>query len=113
MKRIVCTLFILLLVGCSEKNKTAELEMHCNGLVSRVEIRKKDTFTCTMLDDDYKFKVKSISDDEIVLEADKFGLADENNLEQEEKKFIISKDKELTLVTQTLDYQESVSFVWK
>ena len=113
MKKYIYLLFVLLLVGCSKEEKTANIKMHCNGIVSNFEVKKNDVLSCKLLNENYEFKVKNITDDEINIEANKFGLGDEDNFDKEEKNFKISKNTELNLVTQTLDYQESVSFVWK
>lgn len=113
MKKIFLFIVILLIVGCSKESKTIKISMQCNGIVSEFEVKKNDLLSCKLLGEDYEFKVKKVTNDEIYIEANKFGLGEEYNFEKNEKQFVLKKNNELNLVTQSLDYQENVSFMWK
>lgn len=111
MKKILLGLSILLLVGCEQRKE--KISMTCNDIKTEFYIQEKNEISCNLLGDNYIFKVKNIKMDEIILEANEYGLTEDNNLLEQEKEFILSKDNELILTTQTTDYQESVIFKWE
>lgn len=111
MKKYLILIVLLLITGCTQ-NKVEKISMECNGIKTEFEIQKGNEVTCTLLNEEYVFKVKDVNDDKIYIKTDKSGLTDSGSLLEKKQEFILSKDKELRLNTQTTDYQEIVVFRW-
>lgn len=113
MKKFVILLFLVVLTGCDKEEISVNLEINCDNVTNIVEVRKDDTLSCNLLGENYEFKITKIKNDEIYIEANKYGLTSSGSLLSEEKEFVLNKDSSITLTTQSTDYQEKVVFNWK
>ena len=116
MKKIlICLLFILVLTGCNSSKEN--LIVNCEKKESYIELKTGNTFTCELMNNEYKFTIDSIKDDIVTLKVNKVGLTKYNdngtiNLMKEIKEFKVEKEKELNLTTQTEDYSEYIIISW-
>ena len=118
MKKIFILCIIttcILLTGCDYK--VEQLSYNCNGEINTIEIAQGNSFKCKILSTDYKFEIKAVTGDSVMIEASDFGLSkeDENgsiSLLDKEKEFSIEKGKKTKLVSQSMDYNESITFEW-
>lgn len=110
MKRILLIFIILISIGCTKKEKSTNIEMQCNDIITTIEIKKGNKISCNLLDENYEFMVKKITSDNIELEVNKYGLSDDGSITKKIKTFKIEEDKELKIHTQTTDYQQYVIF---
>lgn len=104
--------FILLVTGCNN-NEENVLVVDCNGEVQKVSVKESDEIKCNLLGEDYTFKIKSVSNKNIKVKIDKFGLTTTSSLIKKQDEFIINKNEKVKLRTQSTDYQEYVYFTWK
>lgn len=98
-------------------SKYKSIDIKCNNDPTyRVTLKKGNTFSCFILDEEYSFKIKSIYKDNIIITTSKYGLTKVNDnkidLKSKEKEFIIEKSKKEKLSTQTTDYNESIIIEW-
>ncbi len=97
------------------KYKSLDVKCH-NDNTFRITLNEGKTFSCILLDEEYTFKIKKINNDNIIVTTRKYGLTKKTdsgiNLLSKEKEFIIEKDKQVELVTQTMDYNQSVLLEW-
>ena len=97
------------------KYKSVDVKCHTDNAY-RITLKKGNSFSCFLMNDEYDFKIKSIDKDYIVVTASKYGLTkvqDESiNLKIKEKEFKIEKNKKVELSTQSADYNESVIIEW-
>jgi len=94
------------------------LDITCNiNDKYRISLKKENTFDCNLLGNDYTFKIKNINKDNIVITTNKYGLTKVNgkgiSLRTKEKEFIIEKNKDVELTTQSMDYNESIILRWE
>jgi len=112
MKKYLTLIILLLLITGCKDNKIEKISMECNGIKTEFTIEKGNKFSCNLLGDEYIFTVKDIKDNGIYIKANKNGLSDSSSLIEIKQQFIIKKDSDLKLYTQTTDYQENVIFKW-
>lgn len=98
-------------------SKYKRVDINCNDEYNyHITLNKGNTFDCELLGDNYIFKIKSINKDNIVVTTSKYGLTKVKdtgiNLKSKEKEFVIEKNKEVELTTQSMDYNESVIIEW-
>lgn len=98
-------------------SKYKSIDIKCNNDPTyRVTLKKGNTFSCFILDEEYSFKIKSIYKDNIIITTSKYGLTKVNDnkidLKSKEKEFIIEKGKKEKLSTQTTDYNEAIIIEW-
>lgn len=97
------------------KYKSVDVKCYTDNTF-RTTLKKGNSFSCFILDDEYTFKIKSINKDNIVLTTSKYGLTkvkDEGiDFKSKEKEFIIEKNKKVELSTQLTDHNESVIIEW-
>lgn len=97
------------------KYKSIDVKCHTDNTF-RTTLKKGNSFSCFILDDEYTFKIKSINKDDIALTTSKYGLTkvkdDVIDLKSKEKEFIIEKNKKVELSTQLTDHNESVIIEW-
>lgn len=98
------------LAGCKETNKSAHINVTLYDHTDRIEVKVGETFTYSLLGNEYEFEVTDITEEEISIEVDQYGLTNSSSLISEDNQFIIEKGKKLELHTQTTDYQESIIF---
>lgn len=110
-KYLILILLLLINTGC-KKNKIEKISMECNGIKTEFTVEKGNQISCILLGDEYVFTVKDIKDNGIYIKANKNGLSDSSSLTENKQQFIIDKDSDLKLYTQTTDYQEVVVFKW-
>lgn len=113
MKKIVFVVIMLLLFTGCEKEASNKINMDCNGNVTALEVKKGDALNCTLLGTNFKFVVKSSTENKILFEVDNAGLSDNGSLLDDKKNFEMKKDEVLVLNTQTTDYQQKVIFSWQ
>lgn len=119
MKRISILLIIVLCIfvtGCTKNN--GELVINCNGVESTTKITKGNLITCELLKDNYIFEIKKIKKDKVIIKTNKSGLFKQRkdgtiSLVDDQKEFIIEKNKKNVIMTQSTDYQESMIVEWK
>lgn len=119
MKKIMFTIlfwgFMMLgLTGCEKSNQSADQSANISVTLydntSSIEVKVGDTLTYSLLGDEYEFEITDITEDEISIEVNQYGLTDSSSLRSKDNQFIIEKGKKLELHTQTTDYQESIIF---
>lgn len=110
MKKIIVIILLLIMVGCQNKEKIATIEMTCNNIKTTINIKENNKVGCNLLDNDYEFVINKITDNKVELEVNKFGLTDNGNITNKNKIFILEKNNELKIHTQTTDYQQYVIF---
>jgi len=97
------------------KYKSVDVKCHTDNTF-RTTLKKGNSFSCFILDDEYTFKIKSINKDDIVVTTSKYGLTkvkdDGIDFKSKEKEFIIEKNKKVELSTQLTDHNESVIIEW-
>ena len=97
------------------KYKSIDVKCHTDNTF-RTTLKKGNMFSCFLTNEEYVFKIKSISEDNIVVTVSKYGLTkvqnDRINLKSKEKEFVIKKDEKVELSTQTMDYSETVIIEW-
>lgn len=98
------------LAGCKETNKSAYINVTLYDHTDRIEVKAGETFTYSLLGNDYEFEITNITEEEISIEVDQYGLTNSSSLISEDNQFIIEKGEKLELHTQTTDYQESIIF---
>ena len=81
-----------------------------NDNTNSIEIKVGKTLTYSLLGNEYEFKITDITENEISIEVNRYGLTNTSSLISEDNKFIIEKGKKLELHTQTTDHQESIIF---
>ena len=119
MKKVIITLLVILTIlvtGCEKKK--VELNINCNGDKSTINLKEGNTFKCTLLTYEYTFKIKSISNNKVIITTKDRGLAKLRDngtfsLIDKYKSFTIEKNKENTILTQSTDYQEKLIINWK
>ena len=104
MKKVLVISLLLLCFGCSKEQKKAKLEISCDSVISNVEVSEGNTISCELLGETYELKVTKITDNEVKLENNKYGLTDDDSIIKNIKEFSL-KDK-LRLKTQTTDIEE-------
>lgn len=109
MKKYLILIILLLITGCKE-NKKEKISMACDGIKTEFVVEKGNEISCTLLGEEYIFKVKDIKKDKIYIKVN--GLTDSSSIVDKKQEFILSKDEELILYTQTTDYQKKVVFKW-
>lgn len=98
------------LTGCEKINKSSNINVTLNDNTNSIEIKVGKTLTYSLLGNEYEFKITDITESEISIEVNRFGLTNTNSLISKDNKFIIEKGEKLELYTQTTDYQESIIF---
>lgn len=106
----LCGVMMLGIAGCWKTNKSANIKVTLNDNTNSIEIKIGKTLTYSLLSNEYEFKITDITDNEISIEVNQYGLTNTSSLISEDNKFIIEKGKKLELHTQTTDYQESIIF---
>ena len=101
-------IFVIISLSCLRTNTFATINVTLNNNTDKVEVKVGDTLTYTLLTDEYKFEIKDITDNEIKIKVNQYGLTNTNNLLSEDNEFTIFKNQKLELHTQTTDYQESI-----
>ncbi len=105
-----------LIIRPISNNKSLDITCNVNDKY-RITLKKGNTFDCRLLSTDYTFKIKNISKNNIVITTNNYGLTKVKdkgiNLRTKEKEFIIEKNKDVELTTQTMDYNESIILKWK
>ena len=99
--------------GCVFDEKTTTLSMNCNGQESTIEAKKEVEFSCTLLQEEYKFKVTNVTNNYVVIKTSSDGLSSGPGIWESEHKWKVEKEVGLTIHTNSTDYQEEVSFNWK
>ncbi len=114
MKKIA--LFSLLLfvglfvvVGCGSK-KSATLSVSVDGITHISSVKDGSTLTYELLGEEYTFTISEISETDLKITVDQYGLTSGNSLISKEKEFVLEKGVKLTLTTQTTDTQDSITF---
>lgn len=107
---LLCGFIMLGLIGCGKINKSANINVTLNDNTNSIEIKVGKKLTYSLLGNEYEFKITDITDNEISIKVNQYGLTNTNSLISEDNKFIIEKGKKLELHTQTTDYQESIVF---
>lgn len=107
---LLCGLMMFGLTGCEETNKSANINVTLNDNTNSIEIKVGKTLTYSLLCNEYEFKITDITEDEISIEVNQYGLTNTSSLISKDNKFIIEKGKKLELHTQSTDYQESIIF---
>lgn len=107
---LLCGLIIFGLTGCGKTNKSANINVTLKDNTNSIEIKVGKTLTYSLLNNEYEFKITDISENEISIEVNQYGLTNTNSLISKDNKFIIEKGKKLELHTQSTDYQESITF---
>ncbi len=107
---LLCGLMIFGLTGCGKTNKSANINVTLNNNTNSIEIKVGKTLTYSLLANEYEFKITDITENEISIEVNQYGLTNTSSLISKDNKFIIEKGKKLELHTQTTDYQESIIF---
>lgn len=108
-----------LLFNSSNNKEGINLEIDCNGdVAASTSYKVGDTFTCKLLGEDFKIKIKSVSEDKIVLKANNYGLYPrrENgsiSLMDKVDEFELTKGKELVLGLQATDVSSNLKINWK
>lgn len=67
MKKLIILILLICIIGCTEKNITANIEMECNDITTSFEVEKNNKIIC----DEYIFDVKRITNDKILLKLNK------------------------------------------
>ena len=98
-------------------SKYKSLTIKCNTEDTyRITLKKGNSFSCILLNNEYNFKIKSIYKDNIIVTVSDYGLTKVQDkkidLESKEKEFIIEKNKKVELSTQSMDYNESIIIEW-
>ena len=93
------------------------IDINCNNIdIYRITLNKGNSFYCDLLDKNYKFKIKEINKNNIVIVTSDYGLTKVKdtgiNLKSKEKEFVIEKNKEVKITTQTMDYNETMTLEW-
>ena len=111
-KKIVLLLFLIILItGCTNKTSSNTLIVECNEKTTKYDIKKDTKLKCNLLGEDYIFKIRTINKNKLSIIVNEYGLTDSSSLLEKKKKFVITKNKELKLHTQSTDYQESIKFI--
>ncbi len=109
MKKYLLVIILLVLItGCSSKEESVKIKMDCNNDISVHTIKKGDVLGCELLGTKYELTITSATKEKIKVKVNEMGLTDKNDLLEKKDKFEFSKDKNLTLSTQSTDYQEKV-----
>ena len=106
----MCGVIVLGITGCTKANKSTTINVTLNDDTNSIDIKIGKTMIYSLLGDEYEFKITNITDNEINIEVNQYGLTNTGSLISKDNKFIIEKGKELKLHTQTTDYQESIVF---
>ena len=97
------------------KYKSVDIKCHTDNTY-RITLKKGNSFSCILANNEYNFKIKSIYKDYIIVTASDYGLTKvqdkEIDLKSKEKEFIIEKNKKVELSTQSMDYNESIIIEW-
>lgn len=107
---LICGVIVLGIIGCGKTNKSANIKVTLNDNTNSIEIKIGKTLTYSLLGNEYEFKITDITENEISIEVNQYGLTNTSSLISEDNKFIIEKGKKLELHTQTTDYQELIIF---
>lgn len=82
----------------------------------RITLKKGNSFSCILSNNEYNFKIKNIYKDNIIVSASDYGLTKVKdkkiNLKTKEKEFIIEKNRKVKLSTQLKDYNKSIIIEW-
>ena len=111
MMKIIIMLLMMLTTYINYDNNNV-ITMNCNGEVSKININIQETFSCTLLNNEYVFNISDIKDNKIYIKINEYGLTTTSSLLEKQNKFTIKKGDEVKLKTQTTDYQEFVSLKW-
>ena len=107
---LVCGVIVFGSTGCLSSNKSTTINVTLKDDTNSIDIKIGKIITYSLLGDEYEFKITNITDNEINIEVNKYGLTNTGSLISKDKKFVIEKGKKLKLHTQTIDYQESIVF---
>lgn len=113
-KNILFVLLIIVsiftLVGCGSSKKSVTLSVSLNGTVHISSVKEGSTLEYELLGDKYKFEIVEITDSEVKITVDQYGLTNTDSLLSNDKDFVIEKGKKLELHTQTTDTQDTIVF---
>lgn len=87
-----------------------KIEMDCNGNKKVYEVNTGSKIKCELLEEKYIFTIKQTGKEKTIIEANIYGLTSSGSLLDRNKKWTLYSDEELTLHTQTTDYQEKAIF---
>lgn len=94
------------------------LTYDCEGNKKSIDLKKGNSFKCKLLSTNYKFKIKSIDKDKVIITVNDYGLAKVKedktiDLLSKEKEFTINKSELVEIRTQSMDYSESIRIEWR
>ena len=103
-------LIVVLSVTGFKSNQSTTINVTIEDKTSNVNIKVGDILTYLLANEEYSFKIIDISEKEVIIVVNKYGLSNKGNLLSKERTFIIEKNIKLKLHTQTTDYQEYIIF---
>ena len=114
MKKILIILLVItLLTACKKEVVIDTSTVKCVNELNITTVKEGNEYSCTLLNENYIFKITKIENDSIIIETDKEGLSSANVGLVSEKEWTLIKGKELVIHTTTLDYREEVIFKWE
>lgn len=110
MKKIIIIFLCMILISGCNNNKEIEITMDCNGNMTKNIVKENDKLLCELLNDEYEFIIKKISNDTITIKTDKDGISSGSGILKSEKRWTIKKGEKLKIHTNSTDWQNEVEF---